>query len=89
LIENQIFRKMQGSIKKNVLSLTEGSVVSGFVSAGKDMYSNHCYIATMETREIGLARTGHLQSEHGDVGLLDRRLQRREGCRRARSTPHI
>ncbi|KAJ5385696.1 transcriptional regulator family: Fungal Specific TF [Penicillium cosmopolitanum] len=29
-------------------------------------YSSHCYIATMETREI-LARTGHLQSEHGDV----------------------
>ena len=33
----------------------------------------------METREIFLARTGHLQSEHGDVGFLDRRLQRREG----------
>jgi hypothetical protein len=43
----------------------------------------------METREIFLARTGYLQSEHGDVGLLDRRLQRREGCRRARSTPYI
>lgn len=43
----------------------------------------------METSEIFLARTGHLQSENGDVGLLDRRLQRREGCRRTRSTPYI
>jgi hypothetical protein len=40
----------------------------------------------METREIFLARTGHLQSEHGDVGLLERRLQRREGCGRAQMT---
>ena len=43
----------------------------------------------METSEIFLARTGHLQSEHGDVGLFDRGLQCREGCRRARSTPCI